>query len=278
MNARELDELRALEDEHPWFRARRRALEPLFLRASSEAPAGPWLDVGAGTGGNLAAFACERPRIALDRSGHALALLGGRRGCRDVWRVRAGAERLPLADASVACVTALDLLEHVDDRAALDEIARVLKPGGRLLASVPRWPGLWSAHDVALGHRRRYRRSELAAELRARGLTPLASRGFVTSALPLVWLVRRCRARSPEPARTDFGALGASGRAVLSLSLGLDEVLARLLGRAALPGLSWIVACERAQERRADRIARTSSSGISAASARSERPAAIVAR
>jgi len=295
MKARELDELRAIEDRHPWFRARRRALAPLVEDALAAAPPGPWLDLGAGTGANLVHLAPDsnRRRLALDRSARALAHLVARTGARDVRTTRADAEALPFASGSLACVTALDLLEHIDDDACLREIARVLQPAGAFVVSVPAWPSLWSRHDQLLGHRRRYRPRDLSRVLRRHGFTIRATRPFVCSALPLVALVRSVLRRPLDAppldaslddapgARTDFGWLGGCGTRLLDLSLRLDELAARV-GRLPF-GLSVLVACERAQDARwAARIARTSSSGISAgtspAASLSERPAAIVAR
>ena len=85
--------------------------------------------------------------------------------------VRGGAERVPLRGAAFDWVLALDVLEHLkDDAGALAEAARLLKPGGRLVLTVPAWPGLWSEHDVALGHHRRYRRADLVRRVRSAGL------------------------------------------------------------------------------------------------------------
>ena len=65
---------------------------------------------------------------------------------------------------------ASDVLEHIaDDGAAAREIARVLRPGGVFIFSVPAHPWLWSAHDVALWHQRRYRRRELVRLLGGAG-------------------------------------------------------------------------------------------------------------
>ena len=68
----------------------------------------------------------------------------------------------PPASATIDIVTAMDVLEHTDDDlAALRELRRVCKPGGLLLATVPAYGFLWSEHDEALKHRRRYTAHEL---------------------------------------------------------------------------------------------------------------------
>lgn len=81
-------------------------------------------------------------------------------------------EELPMATGSYDLVYCSDVLEHIrDDLAAMREIARVLKPGGYLIATVPAFGLLWSGHDEALHHLRRYSRLELMDKLAASGLT-----------------------------------------------------------------------------------------------------------
>ena len=109
-----------------------------------------------------------RPRAALRRFGDVSGLDMGLAALRHARArglavARGSAENLPVGDAQLDVVVALDVLEHLDDdRRALDEILRVLRPGGVLLATVPAYPFLWSSHDEALGHRRRYRRARAA--------------------------------------------------------------------------------------------------------------------
>jgi SAM-dependent methyltransferase len=88
--------------------------------------------------------------------------------------------RLPFSDSSFERVIAAEVLEHIqDDRSALGELSRVLRPGGTLAVTVPRWwPELvtWAIsddyHNKPGGHIRIYRRSALVARMRESGLTP----------------------------------------------------------------------------------------------------------
>jgi SAM-dependent methyltransferase len=78
---------------------------------------------------------------------------------------------LPFANEAFDLVAAFDVIEHVaDGDTALDELARVLRPGGTLVASVPLHPEQWSEFDVAVGHHRRYRPDALRVDLARRGL------------------------------------------------------------------------------------------------------------
>src|SRR4051812_40050263 len=122
---------------------------------------GPVLDVGCGTGILLEHLGGYGPAFGLDASATALDFcvtrgLGG--------LVRGSGDRLPFADGSFALVTAIGVIEHIAaDQAALDEWARVLRPGGQLvlLTSAYRW--LWSGHDVANHHVRRYTSGQVEA-------------------------------------------------------------------------------------------------------------------
>jgi SAM-dependent methyltransferase len=93
--------------------------------------------------------------------------------------VRADAVSLPFDDARFDLVVAFDVIEHVpDDDGLLDEIARVLRVGGRLVASVPLHPEHWTRFDGIVGHCRRYRPSVLVDALARRALRIDASAGF----------------------------------------------------------------------------------------------------
>ena len=89
---------------------------------------------------------------------------------RGLAAVRADARYLPLADASLSLVVAFDILEHIEeDDLAVAEIRRVLRPDGTLLIAVPADPRLWSDHDVAVDHVRRYTRETLSSVLQGGG-------------------------------------------------------------------------------------------------------------
>lgn len=85
--------------------------------------------------------------------------------------IRADARHLPVGSARLGLVVAFDVLEHVDeDHLAAAEIRRTLRPGGTALIAVPCDMALWSAHDVAVGHVRRYDRESLRAVVEKAGL------------------------------------------------------------------------------------------------------------
>jgi len=242
MNAAELRAMRDLESRHFWFRARRNALGPWLARGLAESPPGPALELGVGSGGNLGllrGLCGERTLLGLDSSALALELASEQGASFDA--LRADASRQPFLDASLAFVALLDVLEHLDDDCrALAELARCTLPGAMVVISVPAHPGLFSDHDRALGHRRRYAAGDLEARLARAGFEVLESRGFNSLLLPATALWRRL----PHPAgiiRSDVRPLAAPLNWALGGILALEERLPAGIGRRW--GLSrWVLA------------------------------------
>ena len=110
--------------------------------------------------------------------------------------VRADLLSLPFPDASFDVVMASEVLEHIPaDEIAMAEIARVVRPGGRVAVTVPRyWPErvCWALsqdyHDVAGGHVRIYRGDVLAERLRRAGLHPNGAHHAHALHAPYWWL------------------------------------------------------------------------------------------
>jgi SAM-dependent methyltransferase len=99
---------------------------------------------------------------------------------------------LPLADASVEAVVSANVLEHVpDDRAALAEVRRVLRPGAPAVIVVPAGPEIYDYYDRFLGHERRYGRGELASKARHAGLDVIEDIHLGSLLYPAFWLVKQ---------------------------------------------------------------------------------------
>lgn len=160
MQERELAEMFAVEMDHWWFAGKRILFKRLL---ATELGRGGLriLDVGCGTGASACEFGAYGEVWATDRSTSALAMARSR-GVTKVFVCDGG--QLPLVTGSFDLVLAFDVLEHSDDdHAMLNDIARVLRPGGSVAIHVPAWPSLWSRHDEILGHKRRYTRRSLRA-------------------------------------------------------------------------------------------------------------------
>lgn len=85
--------------------------------------------------------------------------------------IKADIYNLPFSAGSFDCVTAFDVLEHLDDLAALRQVKRVLKPDGRVLLICPAYRWLWSKKDITYHHKRRYSKSDLSTLLKKTGFT-----------------------------------------------------------------------------------------------------------
>lgn len=160
-------QMRELEDRHWWFQGRR-AIVASLLRASALPSGAKILDLGCGTGGNLAMLSQFGDVLGAELDAQA-AQLASERGIAPVVRGKLP-DALPLAAGEFQCVTLLDVLEHIeDDRATLDAVNALLAPNGQLLLTVPAFPFLWGPHDEAHHHQRRYRAGQLRGMLQAAG-------------------------------------------------------------------------------------------------------------
>jgi SAM-dependent methyltransferase len=160
----EITKLGELEKTHWWYTERRTILGRELPPVSGSGIA---LDIGAAVGANTEVLSRRGWRAAgIDTSLLAAAAISA----RGFPGLLASACSLPFADRTVGLVVAYDVLEHIpDDLQAVNEIFRVLHPGGHLLVSVPCDMRLWSEHDVAVGHVRRYSRIEIVELLEKAG-------------------------------------------------------------------------------------------------------------
>jgi SAM-dependent methyltransferase len=143
-----------VEDTHWWYVGRRRIIQSLVDKISTTLKTERILDVGCGTGANLKMLAAYGKAEGVDISPQAVDFCHE----RGLDSVKLGAiEQLPYEDNSFELVTALDVIEHLDDDiAGLREMRRVLRRQGRLLIFVPAFMFLWGVQDDVSNHRRRY--------------------------------------------------------------------------------------------------------------------------
>lgn len=157
-----------VEDAHWWYVGRRAILESFLARIirESEIRNPKILDVGCGTGGNLEMLQNFGAAEGVDVSDDALEFCKSKN-----LKVHKGlAESLPFADGSFDVVTALDVVEHLDDDlAGLKEIFRVLKRGGKTLIFVPAFMWLWGVQDDVSNHRIRYTKRQIVERLERAG-------------------------------------------------------------------------------------------------------------
>ncbi|MEJ7787761.1 MAG: class I SAM-dependent methyltransferase [Solirubrobacteraceae bacterium] len=214
-----------LEGKHWWFVGRREIFLALLrprLRALGSSPR--ILDFGCGTGAFLEYLDELGEVTAVDAEADAVAFCH-LRGRSEVTYVAPDAP-LPFADGSFDVVTALDVVEHIDDDvAALAELRRVLRPGGVLLVAVPAFMILWGDQDEISHHHRRYRGPQLVTALESAGFAVERTSYFNALFFPLVAAVRIARraVRSTRSDRTDL-SIGPSW---------MNETLGRIFGAEA---------------------------------------------
>jgi SAM-dependent methyltransferase len=163
------DRMAELDSRHWWYRARREILADLIARRITLPQPARILEIGCGTGHNLAMLGRFGTVDAIEIDGAARAIASSRLGRR------VGEAPLPelpgVPDRHYDLVAVLDVIEHVEgDVAALASIARKIRPGGRILVTVPAHRWMWSAHDVVNHHHRRYTKATLSKAIADAGL------------------------------------------------------------------------------------------------------------
>ena len=207
MDAAEYANIAALEGEHWYYSGKRRFVRDWIIRARPPAPQDVLLDCGAGTGLFAQEMEAQCRVLVLDDHEEALRILRTRFKPEQILSL--AGDRVPLPDGSLEYVTALDVLEHVpDDAAVVQGFHRLLKPGGLAVVTVPASMALWSDWDVALHHFRRYDRAQLHALFPAAGWELVYLNYTNVLVYPAVWLVRKWRAF-----RKKGGAASASSTA-----------------------------------------------------------------
>ena len=185
-----------IEDTHWWFRGRREIFTRLLAPFADGAPL-RILDIGFGTGAMLTFLSRYGSVVGMDMSVEAIRF--ARTRC-DRPMLLGDITQVPLATASLDLVTAFDIIEHVDDdAAALGELARVCRPGGHVLLTVPAFQFLWGNQDVISHHRRRYTLGQIEQRVRAAGFTPRRLSYFNALLFPAVAAVRIARRLRGEP-------------------------------------------------------------------------------
>ncbi len=183
------DEARAplneIEDVSAWFTTRNRIIDTLLDRVDRPSAL---VEIGAGNGSVAAYLQSTGIDVVAVEPGAAGAANSRRRG---VVTFNQSLEALHLPDEAVPAIGAFDVLEHLDDPAAVvREAHRVLAPGGLLVLTVPAFPLLWGQIDDFSGHHLRYRLASLDALVEPIGFSRAACSYFFTLGLPFSLLNR----------------------------------------------------------------------------------------
>jgi len=241
------DECFQLEDTSYWFQHRNACILSVIKRFHST---GVILDIGGGNG-----FVT---RALLDAGFQAILLEPGPAGAMNAKRSRgiesvicADLESARLKTASVDAVGLFDVLEHIrEDQEFIQELHRIIKPGGRLYMTVPAFESLWSRADIEAGHFRRYTLKRVRNDLKAKFHVDWSTYFFAALTLPIFLLrslpYRMGLARSGNII-SPKGEHGTSGGVMVQMIKALlAREYARLSqGRTAITGSSCLVVARR---------------------------------
>jgi SAM-dependent methyltransferase len=198
------EELFRFEEDDWWHKARRELLLQIvsaIYQAKNSKPL-KILDLGCGAGLNLKKMEKYGYPVGLDYYKNAL-IFSKSRGISNL--VRASGDKLPFKEGMFDVVCALDVLEHIeDDIAVMKDLCRIMVPTGYFILTVPAFQALWSMHDVAAHHMRRYSRLELLEKLEKCGFEVSKCTYWNFHLFPLVWMVRLFRKNHGAEAKSDI--------------------------------------------------------------------------
>jgi SAM-dependent methyltransferase len=223
-----------LDQRHWWYRARREVLAALIGRLVRPTPKAQLLEIGCGTGHNLAMLGQFGHVDALELDEEMRTFAEQRLG-RLVMKAPLP-ELADVPDRHYDLIGAFDVIEHIeDDRAAIASIATKLAPGGKFVMTVPAHQWMWSAHDVVNHHKRRYSKRTLRGLFEASPLK-LDAIGYFNGLLFPVAVAERLSSKLRGKDNADLRLPPAP------LNAALEHVFAaerHLVGRLPLPvGLS----------------------------------------
>lgn len=218
-----------VQKKHWWFVAKKKIVLDHIRRFVSPRPEGlEILDIGCGSGLMLNALEQIGRTSGMDMSDEAIGF------SRQIFSgtIKKGhlPDNIPYGSETFSLITALDVIEHVeDDRASLHAIRERLISGGQAIITVPALMFLWSEHDDKNEHKRRYSRGELKAKLLEAGFIIEKISYFNTLLFPLIAVVRLINKALRRKGGDDIGLPSAPVNFIFEKIFGLEKFILRLL-------------------------------------------------
>lgn len=197
----------SIEETHWWFLGRRHIMREVVRQALPQAKNHLVVDVGCGTGGNLAALMPDYACAGIDMSPEAVQLARTRFPQAQFVCGSIPDDLKDLRDHA-SLFLLMDVLEHVpDDFLLLSTLFSMMRPGAYVFITVPAHMALWTQHDVSFGHYRRYDAERLRQVWAGLPVTTCLLSYYNARLYPIVKAVRmvnRLRGRTDGMAGTDF--------------------------------------------------------------------------
>lgn len=235
MEREQYDLMFAQEEQHWWYAGMRRISAALLERYLPRPADGAGrrlelLDAGCGSGGMTRYLERFGRVTGIDLAPEAV-VLAKQRGLKQL--AQSSVSAIPFRDGAFDVVTSFDVLYHLnvdDDRLALAEIHRVLRPGGVALIRLPAFDWIRGAHDEVVHTRHRYTRDELCGKLESVGF--LVERSTYANFLlfPLAPVKRYLELRNGSHEATDLWRPPGPINRLLTDLLSLEALPARTVG------------------------------------------------
>jgi SAM-dependent methyltransferase len=213
-----------LEEKHWWFRGRRHIMLQLVHQVLPAGENATVIDIGCGTGANIAALAAQYRCIGIDQSEEGIQFARQRFADVDFICASLPIELPPHCGPRLFLL--MDVIEHIEDETFLSQVVDMMEADDHLLLTVPADMSLWSEHDVSFGHYRRYDIDQLQAVWTDLPVEQRLLSYFNTRLYPLVKLFRTL-------GRLRGGAWGASGTDLKMPAPAVNNLLERFFGGEA---------------------------------------------
>lgn len=239
MNKDSYQKMISLENEHWWFVSRRKIIKKVvkcFFNKEDEASV---LEIGCGSGGNLKMLSRFGTVQAIELNEDAIEIAQDRNLCK----VSKGCLPNISTEKKYDLVCLFDVLEHIEEELeTLQVLKRIMQDDGTLVLTVPAFEFLWSQHDDANLHKRRYTKKNLERLLEKQGYKVKFSSYFNFFLFPIISLIRLL-SKSKNVKTNDVEEHSKPINTVLKAIFGFEK---RLLPNIKFPfGVSILVVAQK---------------------------------